>query len=66
MTSRELLRRLRRVGATVVTEPGKGGHIMVVLHGRQSFMPIGSGELRSGTLHTILRDLGVTLGELRR
>jgi hypothetical protein len=47
MTSRELLRLLRRAGATVVPDRGKGGHIMVVLGGRQSFVPTGSGDLRT-------------------
>ena len=65
MTSNELLRLLRRAGATVVSDRGKGGHVMVVLAGRRSFVPTGSRELRPGTLHAILRDLAVTLDSLR-
>ena len=65
MTSNELLRLLRRAGATIVSDRGKGGHVMVVLGGRRTFIPTGSRELRPGTLHAILRDLAVTLEGLR-
>jgi predicted RNA binding protein YcfA (HicA-like mRNA interferase family) len=65
VTSNELLRLLRRAGATVVADRGKGGHVMIVLAGRRSFVPTGSGELRPGTLDAILRDLAVTLDSLR-
>ena len=65
MTSRELLRKLRRLGARVVTGRGKGGHVMVLLDSRKTFVPTGSGELREGTLRTILRDLGIAMDDLR-
>jgi predicted RNA binding protein YcfA (HicA-like mRNA interferase family) len=65
MTSRELLRGLRRLGAQIVTRRGKGGHVMVVPGGRTSFVPTGSGGLKRGTLRIILRDLGITLEDLR-
>jgi predicted RNA binding protein YcfA (HicA-like mRNA interferase family) len=65
MTSRELLCKLRRLGARVVTGRGKGGHAMVLLDGRKTFVPTGSGELRAGTLRTILRDLGIAIDDLR-
>jgi predicted RNA binding protein YcfA (HicA-like mRNA interferase family) len=65
MRSSELLRRLRRLGAQVVVERGKGGHVMVLLGGRKTFVPTGSGELRRGTLRTIFRDLGITEDDLR-
>jgi predicted RNA binding protein YcfA (HicA-like mRNA interferase family) len=60
------LRLLRRAGAVVVADRGKGGHVMVTLAGRKTFVPTGSRELRPGTLHAILRDLAVTLDSLRR
>ena len=44
---------------------GKGGHIRVELAGRKSIVPTGSGEIRRGTLFTILRDLGLRLEDLR-
>ena len=66
MTSNELLRLLRRAGARVVSDRGKGGHVMVVLGGRTTFLPTGSGDVRPGTLRAILRDLGVSLDDLRR
>ena len=66
MSSNELLRLLRRAGARIVTDRGKGGHVMVLLAGRKTFMPTGSGELRPGILRAILRDLAVSLDDLRR
>lgn len=59
MTSRELLRRLRRLGARIVTDRGKGGHVMVEWNGRITYVPTGSGELRTGTLRAILKALDI-------
>lgn len=64
MRSRELLRKLRRLGATVDAQRGKGGHVQVELAGRKSIIPTGSKELRSRTLHSILRDLGLRSEDL--
>ncbi len=44
---------------------GKGGHVMVMLGDRHSFVPTGSGELKPGTLATILKDLGLRRVQLR-
>jgi predicted RNA binding protein YcfA (HicA-like mRNA interferase family) len=66
MSSNELLRLLRRAGARIITNRGKGGHVMVLLAGRKTFVPTGRGELRPGTLRAILRDLAVSLDDLRR
>jgi predicted RNA binding protein YcfA (HicA-like mRNA interferase family) len=65
MTSSELLRKLRRMGARVVPGRGKGGHVMVLLDGRKTFVLTGSGEIKTGTLRIILRDLGLALDDLR-
>jgi predicted RNA binding protein YcfA (HicA-like mRNA interferase family) len=65
MTSSELLRRLRRAGARVVGDRGRGGHIMVILNGRRAFVPTGSGEIKRGTLLGILKQLGLRLDDLR-
>jgi predicted RNA binding protein YcfA (HicA-like mRNA interferase family) len=60
MTSIEPIRSLRRLGATVVSDRGKGGHVMVVLRGRQTLVPTGGRkDLRTRTLHKILRDLAL-------
>jgi predicted RNA binding protein YcfA (HicA-like mRNA interferase family) len=64
MTSRELLRKLRRLGATIDPARGKGGHVQVELRGRKSIVPTGSGEIRRGTLFAILRDLRLRLEDL--
>jgi predicted RNA binding protein YcfA (HicA-like mRNA interferase family) len=65
MTSRELLRKLRRLGVTVDPGRGKGGHVRVERDGRRSIVPTGSGEVRRGTLLRILRDLELRLDDLR-
>jgi predicted RNA binding protein YcfA (HicA-like mRNA interferase family) len=59
MTSRELLRRLARLGAEIITDRGKGGHIMVRLGNRRSIVPTGSGDIPTGTVAAILRQLGL-------
>jgi len=59
MTSRELLRRLRRLGAEVVTDRGKGGHVMVRLGNRRAIVATGSGEIPPGTFAAILKQLGL-------
>jgi mRNA interferase HicA len=64
MTSRELLRRLRRLGAEVVTGRGKGGHVMVRLGGRESYVPTGGGEVKTGTLAAILKQLDLRRDQL--
>jgi predicted RNA binding protein YcfA (HicA-like mRNA interferase family) len=65
MPSRELLRRLRRVGVTVDSIRGKGSHVLVLRDGRRSIVPTGSGELRRGTVLRILRDPELQLEDLR-
>jgi mRNA interferase HicA len=59
MTSRELRRKLRRLGATIEPARGKGGHVRVELNGRKTIVPTGSGEIRRGTFFSILRDLAL-------
>ena len=58
-SSRELLRRVRRLGAEIVPERGKGGHVMVRRGERVTYVPTGSGELAPGTLASILKALGL-------
>jgi predicted RNA binding protein YcfA (HicA-like mRNA interferase family) len=65
MTSRELLRRLRRLGATIEPSRGKGGHVMARLGPRWTMVPTGSGDLPTGTLRAILRQLDLRLEDLR-
>jgi hypothetical protein len=71
VTGAELLRHLRelarRRGQGFRFDPrrGKGDHGTVYFGGRRSLLP-GRGELKTGTLHGILRDLGLRLDDLRR
>ena len=59
MTSRELLRRLRRVGAEIVAGRGKGGHVMVRRGEMATYVPTGTGEVPPGTIAAILKGLGL-------
>lgn len=65
MKAHELLRKLSRLGATIITGRGKGGHVLVRLNGRSTIVPTGSKELKKGTLMAILKDLGLTLDDLK-
>jgi predicted RNA binding protein YcfA (HicA-like mRNA interferase family) len=65
MTANELLRKLRRLGVTVVPGSGKGGHVRVERDGQVSHVPTGSGELKTGLIHGVLRQLGLTMRDLR-
>jgi predicted RNA binding protein YcfA (HicA-like mRNA interferase family) len=65
MTANELLRKLRRLGATVVPGRGKGGHVRIEHDGQVSHIPTGSGELKTGLVHGVLRQLGLTMRDLR-
>jgi mRNA interferase HicA len=66
VTSSELLRRLHRLGAEIDRGRGKGGHVMARLGGRFAMVPTGSGELPTGTLRAILRQLGLRPQDLHR
>jgi mRNA interferase HicA len=57
MKSREFKRWLQAQGATF--EPGKGGHLKVYLNGRRSVLPMHSGELKTGLVDGIKKQLGL-------
>ena len=61
MNAQELIRKLKRLGATIDPSRGRGGHRMVVRDGRVTFIPVhgGNRELGSGLVHRILKDLGL-------
>ena len=65
MTSAELLRKLRGLGVAIERSRGKGGHVMLELHGRRSVMSTASGDMPNGTVRTILRQLGLRPEDLR-
>ena len=55
-------RRLRRRrDIRVVPSRGKGAHIRVERGDRVTHVPTGSGELKTGLLHGVLRQLGLNL-----
>jgi mRNA interferase HicA len=56
-TSKELKRWLAKQGATF--EAGKGSHLRVFLKGRQSVLPMHGGEMKTGTVQAIKKQLGL-------
>jgi predicted RNA binding protein YcfA (HicA-like mRNA interferase family) len=65
MTANELLRRLRRRSdIKIIPSRGKGGHVRVERGDLVTHVPTGSGELKMGLLHGILRQLGLTIRDL--
>jgi mRNA interferase HicA len=58
----ELKRILARKGAEF--ERGKGSHLKVRLHGRRTVLPMHSHDIPTGTLHAILKDIGLTKADL--
>jgi mRNA interferase HicA len=57
MDSNEFKRWLGERGATF--EAGHGGHLKVKLNGKQSVLPMHSGELKKGTVEGIKKQLGL-------
>ena len=70
MRGGELLRLLRRLarsrGWTFDWRPdlGKGSHGRLLMNGRRTIIPDLKAELKTGTLHGILKDLGVDRSDL--
>jgi mRNA interferase HicA len=71
VTGAELLRRLRKLARKrgldfgFDAKRGKGDHGTIRLGGRKTILP-GTGELKTGTLHSMLRDLGLRPDDLRK
>lgn len=72
MKGGELLRRLRRLarsrGWPFDWRPdlGKGSHGRLLMNGRRTIIPDLKAELKTGTLHGILKDLAVERRQLDR
>ena len=57
MDANEFKRWLAKQGA--VFEPGRGSHLKVYLGGRRSVLPMHSGELKTGLVQAIKKQLGL-------
>lgn len=57
MNSNEFKRWLLKQGVTF--ESGKGSHMKLHLHGRQSVLPMHAKELKTGTVEGIKKQLGL-------
>ncbi|MCK6450320.1 MAG: type II toxin-antitoxin system HicA family toxin [Alphaproteobacteria bacterium] len=62
MKPAELKRILARKGAGFL--PGKGSHLKVRLGGRQTVLPMHNRDMPTGTLHAVLKELGLTRADL--
>ena len=60
MKAREFLKRLKRTGAKVQPNRGKGGHVLVEYQNRQTTVPVhGDKDLSPEFLKTICKQLGL-------
>lgn len=59
MNSAEFQRWLKSKGAKFDRSRGKGSHIYVTLNGKPTVMPTHSTEMRTGTVESIKRQLGL-------
>jgi mRNA interferase HicA len=57
MTSKEFKRWLSDQGATF--KAGKGSHVKVYLNGKQSVLPVHTGDMKLGTLNAIKKQVGL-------
>ena len=62
MKPAELKRILARKGAVFL--PGKGSHVKVLLGGRRTVLPMHNRDMPTGTLHGILKALGLARADL--
>lgn len=72
MKGSEFIRRIRKIakkrGVTVefIPERGKGSHGTLYFGGRATIVRNLKDELKTGTLHAMLQQLGLTLQDLNR
>jgi len=65
LRAKELIRWLSKEGATF-KEGTKGSHLKVYFQGLQTVIPVHHGkDLKAGTLHAILRDLGLRKEDIK-
>lgn len=57
MNSNQFKKWLTAQGATFAS--GKGGHLKVELNGKRSVLPMHSGEMKTGTVEGIKKQLGL-------
>jgi mRNA interferase HicA len=72
MKGSELIRRLRRLGrrrgisVEVLAERGKGSHRLLYFGKRLTVIRDPKDEIKTGTLHAMLKQLGLSLEDLNR
>lgn len=71
MNGHELIARIRKLGrrrgvaVLLLSERGRGSHASLTFGGRTAVIPHRAAELKKGTLHGILKQLGLKLEDLR-
>jgi len=67
MKARQFLRLLNAAGATIDKGRGKGGHVLVTLHGRKATVPShGDTDFHPDFFDDFCKQLGTRLRELHR
>lgn len=64
MKIKQFVKLLKRNGAEIIKGRGKGGHILVKLHGRTTTVPIHGTDYDPDFLDDICKQLGTRLKEL--
>lgn len=65
VSTRKALKSLRKLGIQIDSSRGKGSHQLAISPtGRQVVIPIHNGDIKKGTLNSILRSLGITYDQL--
>jgi mRNA interferase HicA len=71
MKGSELIHRVRRLGrrrgipVEILAERGKGSHRLLYFGDHRTVIPNAKDELKTGTLQTILKQLGLTVQDLQ-
>jgi predicted RNA binding protein YcfA (HicA-like mRNA interferase family) len=65
VTAREMIRALRRAGWQVTSQAGSHAHLTHPTKPAKVTVPMHGGDLKNGTLRSILRQAGITPEELR-
>lgn len=65
VTAREMIRALRRAGWQVTSQAGSHAHLNHPTKSGEVTVPMHGGDIKDGTLRSILRQAGITPDELR-
>ena len=64
MKTKQFLKLLKRNGAEIIKGRGKGGHVLVLLNGKQTTVPVHAADYAPEFLDDICKQLSTRLKEL--